>query len=100
MGEPAVRRGAMPVLHPGGDVDHVAGMELPGRLAPFLVPASAGHAEQNLSAALAGVVDVPVVPAARLKGDVVHAHLAGGEGLEVALPHEILGEAHNGEQPV
>ena len=26
MGEPAVRRGAVPVLHARGDVDHVAGM--------------------------------------------------------------------------
>ena len=83
----------MPVLHTGGDVDHVAGLERLCFLPPGLVPAPAGHADENLPAALLGVVDVPVIPAARLKGHVVYAHLAGGKGLKIALPHKILREA-------
>ena len=91
--EPAVGSRAVPVLYTGGDVDHVAGLERLRWLSPGLVPATAGHAEENLPAALLGVVDVPVVPAAWLKGHVINANLAGGEGLEIALPHKILGEA-------
>ena len=38
------------------------------------------HADKDLSATLCGMMDVPVVPAARLKGDVVNANLCGGQG--------------------
>ena len=41
MAEPAVLGGAMPVLYFCGNIDHVAGMQLPGVLAPFLIPAAA-----------------------------------------------------------
>ena len=91
MGEPAVRRGAVPVLHLSGDVHHVAGLQRPGGLALLLIPAAAGHADQNLAAAALCVVDVPVVAAARLEGDVAHPHLAGGEGRKVALAHKVPG---------
>ena len=60
VGKPAVRRGAVPVLHLRGDLHHVAGMELPGGLPPLLVIAPAGGAQQDLPAV---VVDVPVVSA-------------------------------------
>ena len=83
----------MPVLDPGGDVYHIAGVEFLSLFAPLLIVAPAGHADQNLTAALVRLVDVPVVAAARLKGHVVHPNLAGGEGVEIALPHKILGKA-------
>lgn len=63
MREPAVCRGAVPVLHFRRDVDHIAGLQFPGRLSPFLIPALAGCADQNLSAAFACMMDVPVVAA-------------------------------------
>lgn len=68
MGEPAVGCGAVPVLYLGRDVDHVARMQLPGLLAPLLIPAPPCHTDEDLSAALAGMVNVPVVAAARLEG--------------------------------
>ena len=82
----------MPVLHPHGDVHAVAGAQFHGGLAPFLVIAPSGHAQQDLSAALAGVVDVPVVAAARLKGHIEDPYLLRGHRGQIALPHKILGE--------
>lgn len=70
MGEPAVTRGTVPVLHLRRDVDHIPRMQFPGLLAPLLIPAPAGYTDQDLPSALVRVVDVPVVAAARLKGDV------------------------------
>ena len=86
VGEPAVFGCAVPVLDLGGDDHRVAGGQRLGRLAPFLVPAAAGGAQQDLPAAFGRVMDVPVVAAARLKGDVggKDAVLAA-EGLQVAL---------------
>ena len=78
MGEPAVRSCAVPMLYLGRDVDHIPGMQLPGFLAPLLIPAPTGHADQDLAAALPGVVNVLVVAAARLEGHVVHPYLLGG----------------------
>ena len=91
--EPGVRRRAVPVLDPGGDVHHIAGTQLPGLPAPLLVPAPAADANEHLTAAAGGTVDVPVVPAPRLEFHVEHRHLLGGQGREVALPNEILGKS-------
>ena len=41
--------------------------------------------DKDLPATLCGMVDVPVVPAARLKGDVVNANLCGGQGCQIAF---------------
>ena len=90
MGEPAIRRGAVPVLDVRGDIYHVARREQARGLAFFLIVAAPGHAHKDLSAALLGMVDVPVVAAARLKRHVGNVHLAGGQRREVALPNEIL----------
>ena len=85
MREPAVRCGAVPVLHAGGDVDTVARSHLHGVFAPLLVIAPAGHTDEDLSAAFVGVVDVPIIAASRLKGYIKYPDLAGGYGREVAL---------------
>lgn len=69
--EPAVGGGAMPMLDVCRNLDDIAGVQALRGLALFLVPALAVDADQHLSAALACVVDMPVVAAARLKGDVV-----------------------------
>jgi len=47
-------------------MDHRAGQYLHGSLALLLIPAASGHAYEHLSAALQGLVYVPVVAAARL----------------------------------
>ena len=41
-----------------------------GGPAPLLIEAASGHADQDLAAAAFGVMDVPVVAAARLKGHI------------------------------
>ena len=68
MGKPTVFRCAMPVLRFGGNEHHIARVKFPCFLAPLLIPTPAIGAEQDLSAAAFGVVDMPVIPASRLKG--------------------------------
>ena len=94
MAEPAVCRGAVPVLDVRGNLHHVAGAQALGGLALFLVPAFAIHADEHLPAALARMVDVPVVAAARLEGHVEDGQVVVGVGerVEIALPDEVLRE--------
>ena len=80
MREPAIGCSTVPVLDLRGNIHHIAWMQLPWRFAPFLIVAPACHADKDLPTALCSMVDVPVVPAARLKGDVVNANLCGGQG--------------------
>ena len=72
--EPAVPLCAVPVLDIGTDRDdrtgYRTGFEADSRLPLLLIPALAGRADQELASAGRGVMDVPVVAAARLKGDV------------------------------
>ncbi len=81
--EPAVSGGTMPVFDTLGNVHNVAGMKLAGFLFLFLVPAAAADADQHLPAALTGVMDMPVVPAAGLKGNIEDRHLRSGERSQV-----------------
>ena len=94
MGEPGVGLGAVPVLDAGAREHDDARCERDGVPALLLVPAGAGRADEDLAAAAGGVVDVPVVAAARGEGDVVDADDALGVGHEVveeAVPGEVLG---------
>lgn len=68
--EPAVPLCAVPVLDIGRDRDDRTGLEADSGLPLLLIPALAGRADQELASAGRGVMDVPVVAAARLKGDV------------------------------
>ena len=63
MGEPFVRRSAVPVLDTGHNVDYIAGVQLLRLLTPFLIVTAPGQADKDLSAALVRLVDVPVVAA-------------------------------------
>ena len=74
------------------NIHHIAGMQLLRFLAPFLVIASACGHQQDLAAALCGVMNVPVIPAAGLKGDVPDSHLCGGKHVQIALSCKILRE--------
>lgn len=80
MREPAIGCSTVPVFDLRGNIHHIARMQLLRRFAPFLIVAPACHADKDLPATLCGMMDVPVVPAARLKGDVVNANLCGGQG--------------------
>ena len=66
------------MLNSGGDVDYITGMQLTGRLAPFLVVATTAGDKQNLPAAFIGVVNMPVIAAARLKGYIKNSNLPVG----------------------
>ena len=70
MGEPAIGRRPVPVLDIGRDRDDRTGLEADSGPPLLLLPALAGRADQELASAGRGVMDVPVVAAARLKGDV------------------------------
>ena len=61
-------------------MNYVAGIELAGFLAPFLIPAASGSAEQNLSAASGGLMRMPVVAASGFKG-----HVADGDAFQIVL---------------
>ena len=70
----------MPVLNIGGYMDNRAGQYLYCRLALFLIPATASHTDEHLSATLRGVMEVPVVATPGLKGNIRHRHLLGRDG--------------------
>ena len=70
MAEPAVGLRTVPVLDIRRNGDDIADAQTLRGLALLLIPALAGGTQQQLSAALGGMVDVPVVAAARRKGDV------------------------------
>lgn len=92
---PAVACGAMPVLHAGRNKHHGARRKGQGLLAPFLVPPTAIGAQQNLPAAAASMVDMPVIAAARLKCHVGNelGNLRVGQGVQERLPRKVLGKA-------
>lgn len=62
-----VGSGAVPVLDPGRNIDCVSGIKLPRGFSPLLIISSPRGDEQYLTAF---AVDMPVVAAGRLKGDV------------------------------
>ena len=89
MRKPAVRGGSVPVLYPCGNIDHITRIQFLGFFSPFLIEALPGNADQNLSAALVRMMNMPVVAASGLKSDIVYANLMGGKGIQVALSHKI-----------
>ena len=70
MTEPAVLLCTVPVLYIGRDNDYIAAFKASGGFALFNIPAAACGADKYLSAALGGVMDMPVVAARRLKGHI------------------------------
>ena len=66
--EPRVFLCSVPVLHLGRNSDDGAGSHLNGSLAPFLIPAAPSNADEHLYLL---VVNMPVIAAARLVGDVL-----------------------------
>lgn len=93
MGEPARSLGAVPVLDACRDLDDVTWGQALQRFALFLIPALAVDANDDLAAALLGVVDMPEIAAARLERDVADGQRVAllREDLEVRLAREVLG---------
>lgn len=78
------------MLNSGGDFDYITGMQLTGRLAPFLVVATTAGDKQNLPAAFIGVVDVLIVAAAWLESYVADDNLVERKHVKIALAYEIF----------
>ncbi len=93
MAEPAIRRRAVPVLYACGNVDAVAGAHFHRLPAPLLIISPSADTDEDLPAALVGMVHMPVVPAARFKGDIENTHLFFGYRRKIALPDKILRKA-------
>ena len=72
------------------NVDAVAQFQLDGFFAFLLIISTSGYAYKNLSATALCMVDMPVVPAARLKCDIEDSNLTGGYRCQIALSDEIL----------
>ena len=72
------------MLHLGRDGDDGAGSHLNGSLAPFLIPTTTCNANQHLHLLM---VNVPIVAAARLEGDIHHTT---ADVSQITLADEIL----------
>ena len=88
--EPGVFRGTVLVLHVCRNIHDVTRLQSLSGLTPLLIPAAARGHEQNLTAALRRVVDMPVVAAPGLKRDVSDRNLFSRKHLEVADPRKEL----------
>ena len=69
--EPARGRRSVPVLHFGGNVDDIPGVQFPGGFTSFLIVAATRRAKEYLPAL---VMYVPIVAAAGFKRDVGGHH--------------------------
>ena len=90
MREPAIRRSAVPVFYANRNIYHIAGAQLLCRFAPFLIVTSSGHADEDLSAAVFRMMNVPVVAAARFKGHIVNTDLLRRKWCEITLSDKIF----------
>ena len=94
MGKPTVRLGAMPVFNLGRDGDDHAGFQADSRLARLLIPTAARCTDEQLAAAGLCVVDVSMIAATRLKGDIRQRNRACfrvGQGIQIGISDKILG---------
>lgn len=92
MGKPAIRCGSMPMLYARRNIHHITGVKLLGFLSPLLIVSPSAYTYQNLPAAGGCMMNMPVIPASRLKGNIENSHLLCGKGSQVALPDKILGK--------
>lgn len=89
MSEPRILGRAVPMLDLRMDTHNSFRLQGLGRLALLLVPTVTGNADQHLATL---VVDVPVVAATRLEGDVCGTELIVSQRCEVALTDKVLCE--------
>lgn len=79
------------MLHVGWNMDDCAWEDFLRRLAFLLIPATSGYTYQHLSATLCGVVRMPVVTAARLKGNVEERYLTIRYLCQITVAFEVFG---------
>ena len=78
------------MLDTGRNIDDITRHEHSRLFAVFLIPARAVGTKKNLTASAFSVVNMPIVAAARLKGDVCNGYLLGRKHLQIAVADEIL----------
>ena len=81
---PAVSCGTVPVFGAFRDLDDRARNKLHRRFAPFLIPAAAGHTNEDLHLFM---MDMPVVPASGLETHIGNASAQLGQ---IAIPRKVL----------
>ena len=75
MSEPGILRRAVPMLYFSGNIDERTRRHLHGILPPFLIVAASADTNQQLTAAVFGVVNMPVIDATGLKGYIENRNL-------------------------
>ena len=84
----------MPVLDIGWNSDDHTRSKADGFLSLLLIPAFSSGANQQLAAPAVGVMNMPVVPAARFKGHIGQKHSAFarfGQRIQIGIVNKILG---------
>ena len=87
---PTVSGGSVPVFGFGRDGNDNTGAKLYRCLAPLLVPATAGNADEHLNSF---VMNVSVVATTRFKRYIYHAPLVSLHRSEITQPYEVFGIA-------
>jgi hypothetical protein len=82
----------MPVFDAGKNVHDITGEELPCLFPELLIPTPSTSYQQYLSAFFSSLVDMPVVSASGLKGNIGRHDTFAGKNIEVAQSAEILPE--------
>ena len=73
----------MPVLDTGSDIHYIARMKLLGFLSPFLIVATTGDTDEDLTTSLVCLMDVPVVAAVNWTPSPQSLVVAGFNGIHI-----------------
>ena len=79
------RRQLRASVYAGWNVYHCARQNFHCFFSFLLIPSFSGHADENLSSAIVGVVDMPVIPASRFESDVGKRNLCAGYACKIAV---------------
>ena len=91
MREPAVLLSPMPVFYPGRNLHNVTRLHSLCRFSFFLIPAFSVYADKNLSTAFGCMMNMPVIPASRFKGDIADCECLSrfSKYIEIRLANKI-----------
>ena len=92
MREPAVLLSPMPVFYPGRNLHNITRLHSLCRFTFFLIPAFSVYADKNLSTAFGCMMNMPVIPASRFKGDIADCECLSrsGQYIQIGLTDKIL----------
>lgn len=90
MGKPIVRRRAVPMFYSRGNVYDSAFFDFDGFFSLFLIISAAANSYQYLSAARFGMVNMPIISALRLEGNIEDFDLGIGNPSQITLSRKIF----------